>query len=327
MQSPDSLSYKKTAEKDESSSCTSSTNTSFFKKSVSSSSYYGSLGKEIRPFNDSIATGTGTVRNDEYLIPVITDHHSDNYSRATSATKTSSGIPSSDVILVEGSRSVSPWIWSMGEGGGGEERFEDQEYICLLKHQNNDETGVLFVSKFADEESHLFLTRGHETLVIKKPGFFLSKVLGFQSNPFIHGDNCRHAGAPVSSSSGSRNSPMADLRLSMLSTLSTSYNTLSISWAIQIMSKIYPINEGEQSICSTALLVGMIFGQLFGGALGDYIGRHRAMTFVMLTQIFAALASAFCFDRAHYDSFNLNGFRYHFDYPENFTIFKMLASE
>ena len=60
-----------------------------------------------------------------------------------------------------------------------------------------------------------------------------------------------------------------------------------------MMKNIYSIQDGETTICSSALLAGMILGQLTGGALGDAIGRHRAMAVVMLLQVISAFVSAF----------------------------------
>jgi len=296
------------------SSSTSTTRISNKKKNSDSSShyYYGSLGEndnnsKERHDNEHYHSiiEDSELRSDEYLIPIVIPDDSD-------------------------------CCCSTGGGEKLKER-EEQEQAYLLKDYQNDETTILYVST-SDEESQSFSKAHNRSLVvIPKPGFFFSKILGFQSNPFVKSDSNLSGGTPLGSSdtNNSRNSPMADLRLSMLSTLSTSYNTLSISWAIQIMSKIYPINEGEHSICSTALLAGMIFGQLFGGALGDYIGRHQAMTFVMFTQILAALASAFSFDRGGagiggglYNDFDYwNCFGYHFNYPKNLTIYKLLAGE
>lgn len=48
----------------------------------------------------------------------------------------------------------------------------------------------------------------------------------------------------------------------------------------------------QESWCSAALIFGMIMGQLVAGALGDVMGRHRAMSLVMVTQVVAALGSA-----------------------------------
>ena len=60
-----------------------------------------------------------------------------------------------------------------------------------------------------------------------------------------------------------------------------------------MMKNIYSIQEGEATICSSALLAGMILGQLTGGALGDAIGRHRAMAVVMFLQVISSFVSAF----------------------------------
>mmetsp|Transcript_10337 Transcript_10337/g.19313 ORF Transcript_10337/g.19313 Transcript_10337/m.19313 type:complete len:747 (-) Transcript_10337:3524-5764(-) len=301
----------------------SSASTTRITNSVSSSStynYYGSLWendhRERRHPNEQYHYSIiedSDPRSDEYFIPIHIPDDSDCCcsSKASSCSATAT-------------RNTSNSSSSSSNNNNNKNKpSSDEEY-------QNDETTILYVST-SDEKSQSF-SKGHDRLlvIIPKSGFLLSKILGFQSNPFVKSESDITGGTTLG---GSRNSPMADLRLSMLSTLSTSYNTLSISWAIQIMSKIYPINEGEHSICSTALLAGMIFGQLFGGALGDYIGRHRAMTFVMLTQVLAALASAFCFDRkglvvlggGHDDFYDWNCFGYHFNYPENLTIYKMLA--
>lgn len=86
-------------------------------------------------------------------------------------------------------------------------------------------------------------------------GKFFS-CLGFQSNPFS-----------IKTESGARNASGADLRLSMLSNLSTSYNILSISLSLHIMGNIYELTSKDSSVCSSALIAGMIGGQLTGGFL------------------------------------------------------------
>lgn len=121
-------------------------------------------------------------------------------------------------------------------------------------------------------------------------------VLGFPS-----GDPCRdHSSQPSKQQDtlkqDSLNSTYSDLRLSMLSNFSTAYNILSISLALQIMSNVYDLSDKARAFCSSSLLAGMIIGQLGGGALGDLIGRHRAMTGVMFLQVFAAFGSAFSCD-------------------------------
>jgi len=114
------------------------------------------------------------------------------------------------------------------------------------------------------------------------------KVLGFDSNPCraMHDDQ-----DPLDKEQ--RNNSHADMRLSMLSNFSTSYNILSVSLAIHVMSGIYEMDKEDRTVCSSALLAGMIIGQLVGGTLGDAIGRHKAMSLVMFLQIFAACGSAF----------------------------------
>lgn len=90
----------------------------------------------------------------------------------------------------------------------------------------------------------------------------------------------------------SRNQIMA-----MLSNFSTSYNVVSISIVLPILSTktLYyqSVTDTSESICASALIAGMILGQILGGALGDVIGRIKALYLVMTLQIMASLSSAF----------------------------------
>jgi len=90
----------------------------------------------------------------------------------------------------------------------------------------------------------------------------------------------------------SRNQIMA-----MLSNFSTSYNVVSISIVLPILSTktLYyqSVTDTSESICASALIAGMILGQILGGALGDVIGRIKALYLVMTLQILASLSSAF----------------------------------
>ena len=116
------------------------------------------------------------------------------------------------------------------------------------------------------------------------------QMLGFETNPLVSNESTQDG-------KHQRNSGAADLRLSMLSNFSTSYNIVSISLALDMMGSIYEtLTVTDKSLCSSALLAGMILGQLGGGALGDVMGRHVAMTIVMFLQIIASVASAFSFD-------------------------------
>ena len=143
------------------------------------------------------------------------------------------------------------------------------------------------------------------------------KILGFESNP------CRESSTSNSQDprrgKEQKNSSYADLRLSMLSNFSTSYNILSVSLALHIMSNIYDLDKSDRTQCSSALLAGMILGQLAGGALGDAIGRHKAMTFVMFLQVFAACGSAFSCGLV------FHGTLWFGEYAERLTIFKVLT--
>jgi MFS transporter, PHS family, inorganic phosphate transporter len=107
--------------------------------------------------------------------------------------------------------------------------------------------------------------------------------LGFPQNPFA-------------SDSDIRNSKASDMRLSMLSNLSTAYNVVSISLALDMMQELYETTPNDKSLCSSALIAGMIVGQLAGGAIGDVLGRHMAMAVVMSLQIVGAVITACAFD-------------------------------
>lgn len=89
-----------------------------------------------------------------------------------------------------------------------------------------------------------------------------------------------------------RNSSYADVRLSMVSNFSAAYNTTNVSLALTLMKSLYPPNNASDVyICSSALIAGMIIGQLGGGLLGDWLGRHAAMAVVMSLQVAAAFGS------------------------------------
>lgn len=90
-----------------------------------------------------------------------------------------------------------------------------------------------------------------------------------------------------------RNSSYADMRLSMISNFSASYNTVNISLGLALMNAMHPPKHpSDVSLCSSALIAGMIIGQLAGGMLGDWLGRHLAMSIVMSLQVASAFWSA-----------------------------------
>jgi len=84
----------------------------------------------------------------------------------------------------------------------------------------------------------------------------------------------------------------------MIANLSTSYNVVSISLALSIMSSdsLYgdSVSKDTTSVCTSALIAGMIIGQIVGGTLGDLLGRHKAMAIFMLTQISKSMTSFLC---------------------------------
>lgn len=109
-------------------------------------------------------------------------------------------------------------------------------------------------------------------------------MVGFSRNPFAE------------NTAGIRNDAASDMRLALLSNFSTAYNIVSISLALTIMEGIYPTTLQDKSLCSSALIAGMIIGQLAGGFIGDILGRHLAMAVVMGLQVVGAIATAFSFD-------------------------------
>jgi hypothetical protein len=113
----------------------------------------------------------------------------------------------------------------------------------------------------------------------KSVGDRFFQMLGFTSSPFKR-------------DSSVANDKASDMRLAMLSNFSTSYNIVSISLALDIMQDIYPSTPNDKSMCSSALIAGMIVGQLFGGAVGDLLGRHLAMAVVMGLQVVGALVTS-----------------------------------
>ena len=91
-----------------------------------------------------------------------------------------------------------------------------------------------------------------------------------------------------------RNSTNADARLAMASNFSAAYNTFNISLALALMrSSHLPNASSDITSCSSAVIGGMIVGQLMVGVLGDWLGRHMAMAVVMCVQVGSALMSAF----------------------------------
>lgn len=289
---------------------TSPTGTSRSKKSGSQSSLLFSQNSHYGSLQEHYDCPSTLRISDEYFIPItkLTDS-SDSSTAGVSPSDITN--PSDKILLTKNFK----------------DRYARQNQELLHKKKDSCKTGGIMLKNIllVPPVNIAIVDQNRRSCILE----VVTKILGFQTNHSLIVSSMTSATPRTSLRNGedvnvgsSRNSPMADLRLSMLSNLSTSYNTLNISWAIQIMSRIYTISEGEQSICSTALLAGMIFGQLFGGALGDYIGRHKAMTIVMLTQIFAALGSSLCFDH-HYDGYYIIG--YFSSSEESFTIFKMLA--
>lgn len=166
---------------------------------------------------------------------------------------------------------------------------------------------------------------------------YIFTMFGFESNPMrsdsvrtITSSSSSHIDDTITSSRRKkrRNTAAADLQLSMLSNFSTAYNVICISLALQMMKHcvhhttmtttttidtsllLYSnMTSADTSMCSSALIAGMILGQLTLGTLGDVLGRHVAMSIVMILQIIASLGSSLSMSVPYY----------------NLTIFHILA--
>jgi MFS transporter, PHS family, inorganic phosphate transporter len=160
--------------------------------------------------------------------------------------------------------------WSLAEStytSTGDDSCNDEgENLCAEQYEN-----------YTSVES----TCSNDPVLPETCEELLFDTLGFVNNPLRRDP-------------GTRNSAAADLSLSMMSNFSTAYNVISISLSLHILRRIYPMSPSgaEDSLCSSSLIAGMIVGQLAGGALGDVLGRHRAMTLVMFLQVSGALFSA-----------------------------------
>lgn len=154
--------------------------------------------------------------------------------------------------------------------GQVEESFMSNDHLppLSLLQQDQHETRTLFSQTFPREDTNATATATAST------------------------DSRAHLPKSIFQSLTSQNQIMA-----MLSNFSTSYNVVSISIVLPILStkSLYSqsVTDSSESICASALIAGMILGQILGGALGDVIGRIKALYLVMSLQILASLSSAF----------------------------------
>lgn len=101
-----------------------------------------------------------------------------------------------------------------------------------------------------------------------------TSFLGFASNPFASSDQ----------------------RVAMMANFSTSYNVVTIGYALHVLEHDESFREIEgrkfgESLCSSIFILGVIVGQLAGGSLGDAIQRHNALLIMMSLQVIAAFGS------------------------------------
>ena len=206
--------------------------------------------------------------------------------------------------------------------------FRMDESDDLFSNENGCGRGNC-LGNFTEQEQRELLTvydgHGDSDRKIKSPNFITALsasiqkssnaflyLLGFAKNPVISSSTSVASLAPTVNTAASlqddaietdtspllepkksgRNSSYADVRLSMVSNFSAAYNTINISLALILMRSLHPpANNSDISICSSALIAGMILGQLGGGLLGDWMGRHAAMAAVMSLQVAAAFLS------------------------------------
>lgn len=115
----------------------------------------------------------------------------------------------------------------------------------------------------------------------------------FEDSVYSEVQPCTHPEHDVIEQLPKRNSAVADVRLSMISNFSAAYNTVNISLALTLMRSNHPPDDAPSiANCSSALIAGMIIGQLGGGLLGDWLGRHMAMAVCLTLQICASFMSA-----------------------------------
>jgi len=98
----------------------------------------------------------------------------------------------------------------------------------------------------------------------------------------------------MSSSSERNESRDGDSQLwtAMLSNFSTSYNAVNIGLVFPMLKLLKGDESREaESIIASALLVGMMAGQLFGGVAGDFIGILPALRLCMIVQVLSSLLS------------------------------------
>mmetsp|Transcript_38950 Transcript_38950/g.50355 ORF Transcript_38950/g.50355 Transcript_38950/m.50355 type:complete len:450 (+) Transcript_38950:113-1462(+) len=85
----------------------------------------------------------------------------------------------------------------------------------------------------------------------------------------------------------------AEVILAALSNLAISFNVVNISLVLQILAEVYNESAFEEDSTSSALIAGMVIGQLVLGFLGDWLGRRRALLVTILLAIVGAIGSAF----------------------------------
>jgi MFS transporter, SP family, major inositol transporter len=70
------------------------------------------------------------------------------------------------------------------------------------------------------------------------------------------------------------------------------YDTGIISGALLFIADDFKLSDTAQQIVVTSLLLGAVFGALFGGPLADRIGRRRAIMTAAAIFVIGSLASA-----------------------------------
>jgi PHS family inorganic phosphate transporter-like MFS transporter len=178
-------------------------------------------------------------------------------------------------------------------------RYEQQEEEETIKVNHNDEDVLPGLYKVDNDGD---FPRQSSSFSRQCLSCFIH-CMGFTQNPWTTSTTVEPHAEGSTTTSPPRNSAAADMRLSLLSNFSTAYNVVNISLALELVpaSGFSTMSVQQDSWCTSALIAGMICGQIAGGTLGDVVGRHWAMSLVMWLQVGASIGSSAVWDGARVD--------------------------
>jgi MFS family permease len=97
----------------------------------------------------------------------------------------------------------------------------------------------------------------------------------------------------AASEGGSNNLVYVVATVAAMGGLLFGYDTGIISGALLFIADDFGLSDTAQQIVVASLLLGAVFGALFGGPLADRIGRRRAIMVAAVVFVIGSLASAF----------------------------------